>query len=322
MNNNLDLILIIVPVYNAEAYLKRCIESVLRQDYLNTEIILVNDGSIDNSLAICNDYSNKYPNKIHVIDQQNTGASIARKNGITIARGKYLLFVDSDDFVSKSYVSSLYNAVTEDNAGIAVCPFKIINPGGHIEDSNCLINSRVIPRKELFHRFFKYEFWGYGGGCYARHLFGNVNFPIATVNEDYFVKCQIFIAAKRVAYIDAPLYYYERHFDSLSKQPLSLRALGEFDNALATWEYVKIRSPEYNKQALAIASEAACKWLGTINNSNPKNPEIVLYKNKIKQFINTNMLSILLNSSLLWKIKIVLLLNYTKSLKNQQLIIC
>ena len=298
---------IIVPVYNAEKYLDRCIGSLLNQDYPSTEIVLVNDGSTDGSRAICQSFADKFPEKIRLINQQNTGASIARKNGIDAASGQYLMFADSDDFVSQQYVSALYEALIKSNAEIALCPVKRIAIG-EAPDFATRITTRTMQSDELFRRFFKYEFWGYVCGIYHRSVFDDLVFPVATVNEDYYIKAQMFVKQGTVGYVEEPLYCYEQHPGSLSKQPLSLRALGEFDNAKATWEFITNHAPAYSNQALAISSEAATKWLNRLNKTDE--PLYADYKIAIFEFLKGNRKAILLNPSLLWKIKILLIRAY------------
>lgn len=302
-----DLISVIIPVYNAEPYLERCLNSVLNQDYPNTEIVLVNDGSTDGSLSICENYAMRNPDKFRILNQCNTGASIARKNGIEVSKGEFLMFVDSDDYVSPHYVSALYDALTKAHANIALCPMKRIDAGESQTFSN-IYHTRVMTEDELFLRFFKYEFWGFGGGIYRRENYKGIKFPQATVNEDYFVKAQMFVNEDSFGYVEEPLYCYEQHPGSLSKQPLSLRALGEFDNAIATWEYIKTNKPKYSNRALAIASEAACKWLGALNRCDMDDKRIFSeYLNSIRRFLKQHLFRIVLNPHLLWKIKIVLI---------------
>lgn len=301
-----DLISVVIPVYNAAPYLERCLDSVIKQDYPNLEVILVNDGSTDNSLSVCEKYTRLYPGKITLINQSNAGASIARKNGIEAAAGEYLVFADSDDYVSPHYVSALHNALKNTSTDIALCPMKRLAVG-ESPVFQAPAQERVMARDELFRRFFRYEFWGYPGACYRKSLFDGVNFPEATVNEDYYVKAQIFARVGSAAYIDTPLYFYEQHSGSLSKQPLSLRALGEFDNALATWQFVSSSVPRYSRQAHAIASEAACKWLGALNKT--KDCQFAEYKLRIKEFIKNNIAGIMLNPNLLWKIKLMIIRN-------------
>lgn len=116
------LVSIIVPVYNAGKYLRKCIDSIRKQTYCNIEIILINDGSIDGSLDICRNYAAS-DNRVRLISQGNRGVSAARNLGIKNAQGDYICFVDADDYVSEDYVSFLYNKVVQYDADIAACAF-------------------------------------------------------------------------------------------------------------------------------------------------------------------------------------------------------
>ena len=110
---------IIVPVYNVEKYLKRCLESLVNQTLKDIEIICVNDGSTDGSLAILNEYV-RNDDRIVVINQENSGQSVARNRGIDVAKGEYIGFVDSDDWVCEDYFERLHNSAIQNNAEIAV----------------------------------------------------------------------------------------------------------------------------------------------------------------------------------------------------------
>lgn len=152
--NTEKLISVIVPVYNVEKYLVDCIESVLSQIGDETEVILIDDGSTDNSSKICAEYMKKYPNKIKTIHQRNAGLSAARNTGIKFANGKYLLFLDSDDFIFDNTMSHIRELLTK-NSDVDVFMFefydyydhnryqisgvnKILNKGRHISDKNLL----------------------------------------------------------------------------------------------------------------------------------------------------------------------------------------
>ncbi len=111
---------VIIPVYNAENFLLKCIESVLGQTFADFELILVNDGSKDNSLQICKEYSLK-DDRIVVIDKKNGGAASARNKGLDVAKGNYVVFIDSDDYVDNQYLEKLYQAVKQNDADMAVC---------------------------------------------------------------------------------------------------------------------------------------------------------------------------------------------------------
>ena len=120
------MISIIVPIYNSEKWLKRCIDSLIKQTYTDIEILLINDGSIDSSLEICNLYAKK-DNRIVVIDKKNSGVSATRNMGIEIAKGEYIQFVDSDDYIDEKMCEMLVNAI--ENVDMAMCGMRIWRNG-------------------------------------------------------------------------------------------------------------------------------------------------------------------------------------------------
>ena len=130
-----DLISIIVPIYNGEKYLKRCINSIINQTYSNLEIILINDGSKDNSKKICEELAEK-DNRIIVINKDNEGVANARNDGLNRATGKYIAFVDSDDYIEKNMIEILYNTLIEKNVDCVKGNYDII------------INNKIIPNNE------------------------------------------------------------------------------------------------------------------------------------------------------------------------------
>lgn len=311
MNN--PLVSVIIPVYNAEKYLGRCLSTINDQLYRPLEIILVDDGSRDSSGKICDDYANSHPDgiSVKVIHQQNAGASIARKRGIEAANGEWISFIDADDFVSAEYVSSLYAAALKFNGEVAVCDYAT---GSFNSTTLNKQPSNPTPfqfyQEEIIQHFFKYKYWGFWGAIYRKYVFDVIDFPTETINEDYYVKAQIFTRLSTVPAITTPLYFYEKHQGSLSSLNLSERSLGEFDNAMATWQYIKRHKPQYTQHALAIVSESACKLLGQLKDANfTDNPTFRTRKIIMRKFIISNFMSIMLNRHLLWKIKLVLLKN-------------
>lgn len=124
---NTPLISVIVPVYNVQAYLENCVNSLLEQTYQNLEIILINDGSADDSGVLC-DWLAQRDNRVRVIHQRNQGVSVTRNNGISCANGEYLVFVDSDDTVDVQYVQALYRGVVEHDADLVICGYRRCYP--------------------------------------------------------------------------------------------------------------------------------------------------------------------------------------------------
>ena len=117
-----DLVSIIIPVYKVEKYLAQCIESVLSQDYSNIEVILVDDGSPDKCGLICDEFAKK-DSRITVIHKQNEGLSSARNSGIDIAKGKYISYIDSDDYISDKYISTMINEFSDNNTDLVICSY-------------------------------------------------------------------------------------------------------------------------------------------------------------------------------------------------------
>lgn len=152
-----NLISIIIPVYNAEKYLKKCIDSILDQTYSNLEIIIVNDGSKDNSLDIINEYATK-DSRIKVCNKENGGVSSARNEGINKANGTYVMFIDADDYIEKDMLKKMYDCIEENNAGICLCGMNVVSTEGEIyrtytygQDRNKLeIKDGLIESKENY----------------------------------------------------------------------------------------------------------------------------------------------------------------------------
>ena len=261
---------LIIPVYNAESYLVRCIDSVLGQDYPNLEIVLINDGSTDNSGKICDEFAQKYSN-LRVFHIPNGGASLAREKGIEVARGEYLTFVDSDDYVAPNYVSTMYNLLKKYETRISACGVRRICENEEVIESEYKNGKdELLDFDKLMPRFFKYEFWGFPGGLYHRSVFNNLMFPKATLSEDYNVKTQMFCNERQMAVTSTPLYFYEYHPESLSHTKLSVRAFEEYENVKAVYDYVQVYSQEYSDYALSNVVETAVKLylMGTVKDHN------------------------------------------------------
>lgn len=137
---------IIVPVYNAEKYLDRCVNSILNQTYRDFELILVDDGSRDGSGKLVDTYADKDP-RVIVIHQENKGVSAARNKGISIAKGKYMAFVDADDYVSEEYLEILVHTLKHEDADIVCCNYDYVYDD-HIEDNILTIDSERLSRNE------------------------------------------------------------------------------------------------------------------------------------------------------------------------------
>ena len=131
---NKDVVSVIIPIYKAEPYLKKCLDSIAAQTYKNLEIILIDDGSPDNCGRICDEYAANDP-RVKVIHKQNGGMSDARNTGLDNATGEYLTFIDSDDYVSENFVDTLLNALRDNDADMSVCSFVYAAEDGRVLNS-------------------------------------------------------------------------------------------------------------------------------------------------------------------------------------------
>lgn len=255
MNN---LVSIIVPVYNVAEYLVECIDSIIVQDYTNLEIILVNDGSTDGSEIICENYLNK-DNRIQVIHQENSGLSAARNTGITNIKGKYVVFVDSDDILHPSYVSTMLNILTEKDRKLVMCDMLRFQEKNKITKIQLSLNKEVITSKQTIKRFLRGEWWSAWAKMYKSELFDNIRFPIGRNNEDYAILTQIFEQCPEVVYLRAPLYFYRIRQGSITKSTLNEHSFDEIDNSIEVLEYVAKKHPEFYAEAEANLAYSLAK---------------------------------------------------------------
>lgn len=210
------LLSLVVPVYNAACYLDKCIESLVKQSYKNIEIILVNDGSKDDSLLICNSYAKKFKN-ISVIDTENGGAAHARNIGLRIAKGEYLTFVDSDDYVDLQMYEILVKEIIKTQSDVCVCGrFDVCD--GKINEGLCPNKCEILSGKETLNRCFIYDNVDFApwDKIYKREIFSDVSFPEGRICEDVMALYQVFLKCTKVCFVNQRLYYYVHHAGSAS----------------------------------------------------------------------------------------------------------
>ena len=194
---------VIVPVYNVEKYLDKCIESLLNQTLKNIEIILVDDGSKDNSLQICREYGQK-DSRIKVYTKENEGLGLTRNYGIDRANGEYIAFVDSDDFISSDFYEKLYNKAKKENVESCFGNMKVYVDDDHIIDSDCIpFKNDVIPSKKLIYNMLRVE---------DKKDYKKVYMGMSSCRAIY--KLDII---KNVAFVENVYYFYRKNMNSLSK---------------------------------------------------------------------------------------------------------
>ena len=212
---------IIVPIYNVEKYIKKCVTTLLEQDYNNIEYIFVNDCTPDSSMKILKDIIERYPNRkddIKTINNiKNSGSSLTRKYGLDASSGKYVLFVDSDDWVDKDMVSSLMSEARKSYADI-VC-FDYIKEFNKKSIVKSFFYTKNHPKSNLnfVKAILSHEISvSMCDKLVKRELYENVEFPHFSHCEDSFVNLQLFYWAKKITHIAKPFYHYRTNPNSLS----------------------------------------------------------------------------------------------------------
>lgn len=207
---------VIIPVYNVEKYLSKCIESVLAQDFSDYEILLIDDGSTDNSGKICDEYAEKY-SAIKVIHQQNNGLGGARNTGIENAQGEYLLFVDSDDTINEKTLSALYDIAVRNNSDIVAFGMNFVDENDRIISKRKAINNEV---ENVVSSEKNYYFSADSNTCdklYKRNLFveNNLKYPEHVWYEDLCLNQKIAFYTERVTLTDKIFYNYLQRNNSI-----------------------------------------------------------------------------------------------------------
>ena len=214
-----ETISIIIPVYNVEKYLNKCLNSVIEQTYKNIEVILIDDGSTDNSGKICDEYA-KNDIRIKIIHQQNGGVSTARNNGLEHATGKYITFVDSDDYIEKEMIETMAKKIMKKNADIVICGVT------DRDEENNIINQSLNKKENVFNnieaikemldeKLFYSVCWA---KLYKKELFRNIKFNSKIrIAEDMDVLYRVFYKSNKIIQIPERLYNWTSRGDSVTK---------------------------------------------------------------------------------------------------------
>lgn len=217
---------IIVPVYDVEKYIHQCIDSILNQTFQNFEIILVDDDSNDKSGAICDEYA-KRDNRVKVIHQVNAGLSAARNIGLKHAKGKYVAFVDSDDYIAPNMYELLLNKLYESGTDMVKCGYhefiyeditytrKFVSP--------CVYENTFSKEELLKFSMTDVLYIVVWNAVYTKNLADKIFYPNGLISEDNYVSPMYLLESEKVAVISEPLYYYRQNPEGLSKKDVPLK---------------------------------------------------------------------------------------------------
>lgn len=295
---------IIVPVYKVEAYLRKCVDSILAQTFQDFELILVDDGSPDSCPAICDEYEHK-DIRVRVLHKPNGGLSDARNAGLAVARGRYVGFIDSDDWISEDMFELLYQAIKEHDADIAVsCHYTVTdNQPTRMNDfgRTAVLNQFQAIGEILKDREIKSYAWD---KLYKTELFTNndILYPVGFNYEDIYATYQLFMHASKVVLVNEPTYYYLRR-DSGITGSTSLRNLEHKFDAV-TERHAQLKRKYYHSISQSI-------WDQSVNNILLEGMDLYNYilretqlslckdqAQKVQRFISENFRRILLSKEI------------------------
>lgn len=294
------LISIIIPVYNVAKYLPRCIESVLNQSHREFEAIFINDGSLDNSLEILQEYS-KNDNRIKIIDKKNEGSGEARNRGLRKSKGKYISFIDSDDWVDRDYLRLMYEEMENSDSDMIMC-----NPIMAYDDENKNKNLRTGKFSEINLKKNPEKIVDIlGMPVLWNKLYKNkiieeneINFSKLIIGEDLEFLYRVILNSKKISKVEKNLYFYYQNVNSITKSKFNEKKLNDIFYVLDKIERIltdKI-SLKYFDRYKVIYIYGALGYLDQIKDIDIRNRFLKKSKNKVKQLSVLNILGSIKNS--------------------------
>lgn len=309
---NRDKISVIVPVYKVEKYIEKCLDSLLCQTYSDIEIICVDDNTPDNSAEICKKYSMKDSRVKLVSKKQNEGLASARNTGICFASGKYIAFVDSDDWVVPDYLETLYTLLIDNDADIAQGSYLRLTAEimeTNIEDRREEISS--VTGKEALYKMFTakivqpdIEYTVVWNKLYSKNLIDNIRFIEGKIFEDQYFSGRCFYNCKKVVTTNKILYFYRKNIRGITMQNYNIKFLDELDMHRELIKYFNMKKEKdlANLIAARCVPLAIDHYLRGVYYSNydiTKKSYLSIFKNYVFYLRNKNV-------SLLYKIEIFL----------------
>lgn len=258
------LISVIVPVYKVEAYLDRCVQSIVDQTYKNLEIILVDDGSPDNCPAMCDAWAAK-DSRIKVIHKKNGGGAQARNIGLDAAQGEYIGFVDSDDFIVPQMYQYLYQTLTQTDSDISECGYHTTDGDSfpdekEHENTVVVLNTEDALRENINDCICRQLVWN---KLYKKKTIGNIRMLEGKTIDDEFFTYRVLAEASRVAVGNRKLYVYRQQDNSIMHQAYSVKWLGAVEARYERFLFLKDRFPCLTANA-SVALLFTCLYHGQL----------------------------------------------------------
>lgn len=302
-----DIITIIIPVYNVENYVEKCIKSVIEQTYKKLQIIIIDDGSKDLSWKICEHYSN-IDNRIVFFRKENMGLSDTRNRGLDICEGKYVFFLDSDDFLPNDAIETLYKNILSNNADISIGRFlDCYSPSFQITDENLFEFQTEIYDKTNGLNTMLYNSKFTNAACnklYNIKLFDGVRFPVGKLYEDLATTYKLFYKAEKVVYSNKYTYCYLRDREnSIMHKKFSQARMQALDYAEEIVAFAKKSFTKIKKAAISRLVMECIFILLELPNTN----EFFAENKRVKKIINKYRFQCLLNTKVPLKQKMLMI---------------
>lgn len=299
---------IIVPVYNVEKYIHRCIDSILSQTFTNFELILVDDGSPDLCGKICDEYEKK-DKRIKVIHKKNGGLSDARNAGLEVAQGEFIGFVDSDDYIESDMYEKLLKACELNNSKIAMCGrYNVI--GENMYPLFSFEGCKIWESREAIDNLLSWENID-SSACdklFSKELFENIRFPVGKYNEDIFVMCHIIHNSGKIVHIGDAKYFYFHRQNSITTEKFSEKKLDLLEATGKVISFVKDNYPNLYAKSLSFHYKGII-YLITLFDSKTKEKHQRSYL-LLKKMLRKNFILIVLNKYVDKKVKFITVLNF------------
>ena len=282
------MISVLVPVYNVEKYLYRCLDSILAQTYTDYEVILLNDGSTDQSGALCDAYAAEH-NRFKVIHQKNAGVGQARNVLLAAATGEYITFVDSDDTIEPTYLETLMGDLLETGADISICTWSEVSETGvrselswDSKEKGFQVWTREQAAKSLlYQKSIDNNIWG---KLFTAEVIKDAAFPVGKSYEDLAVTYQLFLKSKRVCYRPEALYLYTSNTSGISQSVFTPKRMDLIDNINTLYRDVEKRFPDY----LRAAQSRLLRTNIHVYLQVPNRPEFKTYRTQLCATIRKN----------------------------------
>lgn len=299
------LISIIVPVYNVEAYLAKCVDSILAQTYTNLEIILVNDGSSDGCGRICDEYA-KQDKRIKVIHKKNGGLSDARNVAIDVTTGEFITFIDSDDYVTDDYIMTLYSLIEKYECKVSIALYNTFVEGSkpkvvnRVYREDCQTNIKAI--EEMFYQE-KYDTASWAKLYHSSLFATGIRYPKGIVYEDLATTYLLIFQSDKVAFCNRRIYNYLLRRDSIEGSSFSSKKM---DSALKVCELMESHLDILGK----VMQAYQCRMMSFFFHLLLKMPDGYEQRNMLYKRIKAIRWSVLCNSRARKKARVASLLSY------------